>query len=67
MDPEKRTKIARSGGMAVDPDNRAFARDRSLASAAGKKGGTKAAALAKTKRERRNRKEIEQWLKSEKP
>ena len=39
MSPEKRAAIARLGGRAVKPENRAFSKDRALASSAGKKGG----------------------------
>lgn len=39
MSPEKRSEIARKGGMAVKPENRAFSKDRALASRSGKKGG----------------------------
>jgi uncharacterized protein len=39
MTPEKRREIARKGGLAVKPENRAFAQDRDLAVEAGRKGG----------------------------
>jgi general stress protein YciG len=39
MSPEKRAAIARMGGKAVKPENRAFSKNRALASNAGKKGG----------------------------
>lgn len=39
MSAEKRLEIARRGGAAVKPENRSFAKDRSLAAAAGRKGG----------------------------
>lgn len=39
MDPERRREIARKGGASVDPSKRSFARDPSLASSAGRKGG----------------------------
>lgn len=39
MDPETQRKLARRGGLAVDPSNRAFSRDRTLAAEAGRKGG----------------------------
>lgn len=40
MDPERRREIARRGGAAVAPANRAFSQNRDLAAAAGKKGGS---------------------------
>ena len=40
MSPEKRAAIARLGGKAVKPENRAFSKNRALASSAGKKGGS---------------------------
>jgi uncharacterized protein len=39
MDPEKRRAIARLGGAAVQPHQRAFSRDPYLAAEAGRKGG----------------------------
>ena len=39
MTPERRSEVARKGGKAVKPENRAFFRDPVLASNAGKKGG----------------------------
>lgn len=39
MTPEKRREIARKGGQAVKPENRAFAKDKGLAAEAGRKGG----------------------------
>lgn len=39
MDPEKQRAIARKGGASVSPENRSFAKDRSLATEAGRKGG----------------------------
>ena len=39
MSPEKRAAIARLGGRAVKPENRAFSKDRALASRSGRKGG----------------------------
>ncbi len=39
MSPEKRREIARKGGQSVKPENRAFAKDKDLASEAGRKGG----------------------------
>jgi len=42
MDPEKRRKIARKGGLAVPPEKRSFSQFPNLASEAGRKGGTAA-------------------------
>lgn len=39
MSQEKRTEIARKGGAASPPETRAFAVNRDLARAAGRKGG----------------------------
>ena len=39
MTPERRKEIARMGGKAVDPANRAFAKNRDLARSAGRQGG----------------------------
>lgn len=39
MDPERRREIARKGGASVPGDKRSFAKDRELASRAGKAGG----------------------------
>ncbi len=39
MDPEKQRAIARKGGASVPGDRRSFSQDRSLAAAAGRKGG----------------------------
>lgn len=39
MDPEKQRAIARKGGASVSAENRSFAKDRSLAIEAGRKGG----------------------------
>lgn len=39
MDPERQREIARKGGSSVPADKRSFSQDRSLASAAGRKGG----------------------------
>lgn len=39
MDPEKRRAIARKGGASVPSEKRAYAKDRGLAAAAGRKGG----------------------------
>jgi general stress protein YciG len=39
LTPEQRKAVSRKGGLAVDPTRRAFARNRSLASKAGRKGG----------------------------
>jgi general stress protein YciG len=45
MSRDKRTAIARRGGLAVADDKRSFAKDRQLARDAGRKGGERAAAL----------------------
>ena len=39
MSPEKRSEIARKGGMSVPADKRSFYRDKLLAAKAGAKGG----------------------------
>lgn len=39
MSVEKRTEIARKGGLAVPGDKRSFSQDRELATSAGRKGG----------------------------
>lgn len=39
LSPEARREIASKGGKSVPPENRSFSRDRTLASAAGIKGG----------------------------
>ena len=39
MDPERRREIASKGGQSVPADKRAYSRDRTLAAAAGYKGG----------------------------
>ena len=39
MSPEKQREIARKGGRSVDPARRSFSQNRSLAAAAGRKGG----------------------------
>jgi general stress protein YciG len=39
MTPERRKEIASMGGKSVDPANRAFAKDKNLARAAGRQGG----------------------------
>ena len=39
MTPERRKAIAAKGGRSVDPANRSFSKDRSLAARAGSKGG----------------------------
>ena len=44
MTPERRREIASKGGKSVKPENRAYSRDKGLASRAGRKGG-----LAQTK------------------
>lgn len=45
MSYDKRTSIARRGGLAVADEKRTFARDRQLAREAGRKGGARAAEL----------------------
>ena len=40
MSPERRKELATKGGKATRPENRAFSRDRDLASEAGRKGGS---------------------------
>ena len=39
MTPERRKEIASMGGKAVNPENRAFTKNRDLARSAGKQGG----------------------------
>jgi general stress protein YciG len=39
MSPERRREVARLGGASVPGDKRSFAKDRDLASSAGRKGG----------------------------
>lgn len=39
MTPERRREIASKGGKSVKPENRAYARDKDLASRSGRKGG----------------------------
>jgi general stress protein YciG len=39
MDKERQREIARKGGASVPDDKRSFSQDRSLAAAAGRKGG----------------------------
>lgn len=39
MDPERQREIARKGGASVPADKRSFSQNRTLAQAAGKKGG----------------------------
>ncbi len=39
MDPAKQREIARKGGESVPNEKRSFSQDRSLATAAGRKGG----------------------------
>ena len=51
MDVEKRKAIAAKGGGSVDPANRSFARDRTLAAAAGAKGGAMSRGGGRTRRE----------------
>lgn len=38
--PERLTELARKGGASVNPDNRSFSTNRSLAVEAGRKGGS---------------------------
>ncbi|OJY04440.1 MAG: stress-induced protein [Rhizobiales bacterium 62-17] len=40
MTPERRQEVARKGGLAVKPENRAFSKDKKLAVKAGRKGGS---------------------------
>jgi hypothetical protein len=40
MTPERRREIAAKGGRALKPEQRAYSRDRDLASAAGRLGGS---------------------------
>lgn len=44
MDPARQAEIARMGGSAVPASSRAFAKDKTLASAAGRRGGQTRAA-----------------------
>ena len=39
MTPARRRELSAKGGAAVKPQNRAFSKDRDLASSAGRKGG----------------------------
>lgn len=39
MSPARRTEIAKKGGSSVPAHKRSFARDKDLASSAGRKGG----------------------------
>ena len=39
MDPERQREIARKGGASVPSEKRSFSQDRTLAAAAGRKGG----------------------------
>lgn len=41
VDPERRREIARMGGRAIAPENRAFSQNRDLASRAGRLGGSR--------------------------
>lgn len=45
MSQDKRTAIARRGGLAVTDDKRTFSKNRQLASEAGRKGGERRAFL----------------------
>lgn len=47
MDKERLRRLAKAGGMAVEPMNRAFSRDRALAAEAGRKGAAARAANRK--------------------
>lgn len=40
MDPERRREIAKKGGASVPAEKRGFAKDRDLATSAGRKGGS---------------------------
>jgi general stress protein YciG len=40
MSPERRNELAALGGRSTRPENRAYSRDRELASEAGRKGGS---------------------------
>lgn len=40
MSPEKRREIAKLGGAAVKPEDRAFSKNPTLASDAGRRGGS---------------------------
>jgi general stress protein YciG len=51
MDPEKRRAIAAKGGASVDPNNRSFAKNRTLAASAGRKGGEASRGGGRSKRE----------------
>lgn len=51
MDPERRRAIARKGGASVDPRNRSFSKDRTLASIAGAIGGSATRGPSKSKSE----------------
>lgn len=47
MDPDKQRAIARKGGESVPNGKRSFSQDRSLAAAAGRKGGEAAQSARK--------------------
>lgn len=49
MSLERRTEIARIGGASVPDNKRAFAKDRSLAASAGRKGGEASRGGGRTK------------------
>ena len=49
MSPERRREIARKGGASVPGDKRSFAKDRDLASEAGRKGGEASRGGGRTK------------------
>jgi len=48
MKPERRREVARLGGSSVLAHNRSFAKDRELATTAGRKGGLAKKKSAKT-------------------
>lgn len=50
MNPEKLREISKKGGQSVPPEKRMFAKDRALASAAGRKGGINLTGLAARKK-----------------
>ena len=50
MSPQKRREIARKGGAAVRAENRSFAKNRDLATRAGKKGGEASRGGGRTRR-----------------
>ena len=40
MSPERRREVASKGGLSVPADKRSFSKDKGLATAAGRKGGS---------------------------